>query len=181
MVGIIKVWNQAKTGKFSHQHLEELLNDRGLMRRIFRGKFKKGFDHSSQICPVGVLFGLGFDTATEISLFGIAATEAANGSSSLLSVMVFPALFTAGMALVDTLDGVLMVGAYQWAYLNPRRKITYNLIITGLSVVVALVIGLIEVLGLLQEKLDLSGKFWDQVSLLWDHFGDLGFIIVCVS
>jgi high-affinity nickel-transport protein len=130
--------------------------------------------------PLGFLFGLGFDTATEISLFGIAATEAANGSSSLLSVMVFPALFTAGMALVDTLDGVLMVGAYQWAYLNPRRKITYNLIITGLSVVVALVIGLIEVLGLIQEKLDLGGKFWDQVSLLWDHFGDLGFIIVGV-
>ena len=179
-LNVLKTARMIRSGQdWSEEELNRALNGRGLISRLMRPLFKlisKGW----HMFPLGFLFGLGFDTATEISLFGIAATEAANGSSSLLSVMVFPALFTAGMALVDTLDGVLMVGAYQWAYLNPRRKITYNLIITGLSVVVALVIGLIEVLGLIQEKLDLSGKFWDQVSLLWDHFGDLGFIIVGV-
>jgi len=179
-LNVLKTARMIRSGQdWSEEELNRVLNGRGFIARLMRPLFKL-ISRGWHMFPLGFLFGLGFDTATEISLFGIAAAEAAGGCCTLISVMIFPALFTAGMAIVDTLDGVLMVGAYQWAYLNPRRKITYNLIITGLSVVVALVIGLIEVLGLIQEKLNLSGKFWDQVSLLWDHFGDLGFIIVGV-
>jgi len=177
-INVVKTARLIRAGKdWSEEELNRALNGRGFISRLMRPLFRL-ISRGWHMFPLGFLFGLGFDTATEISLFGIAAAEAAGGCCTLISVMIFPALFTVGMALVDTLDGVLMVGAYQWAYLNPRRKIVYNLIITGLSVVVALVIGLIEVLGLLHEKLDLTGTFWDQVGLVWDHFGDLGFVIV---
>lgn len=177
-LNVLKTARMIRSGQdWSEEELNRALNGRGFIARLMRPLFKL-ISRGWHMFPLGFLFGLGFDTATEISLFGIAAAEAAGGSSTLISVMIFPALFTAGMALVDTLDGVLMVGAYQWAYLNPRRKITYNLIITGLSVIVALVIGLIEVLGLIHEKLDLTGTFWDRVGVLWDHFGDLGFVII---
>src|SRR5437667_4512629 len=106
--------------------------------------------------PLGLLFGLGFDTATEIGLLGISAVEASNGLP-IWSILVFPALFTAGMPLVDSCDGVLMVGAYGWAFVTPLRKLYYNLAITGLSVVVALAVGGIEALGLIVESLGLEG------------------------
>ena len=115
---------------------------------------------SWQMFPIGFLFGLGFDTATEISLFTVAASQA-SGGMSFGTVMIFPALFTAGMTLVDTTDSVLMVGAYGWAFLNPIRKIWYNLTITAISVLVALLIGGIEALGLIADKLGLEGGFWD--------------------
>lgn len=127
--------------------------------------------------PLGFLFGLGFDTATEISILGISATEAARGVS-MWSIMVFPALFAAGMTLVDTTDGILMLGAYDWAYVKPMRKLYYNLTITSVSVVVAVVIGSIEGLRLIGDQLGLGGGFWTSVALLNGNFNTLGFIIV---
>ena len=127
--------------------------------------------------PLGFLFGLGFDTATEIGVLGITAAAATKGLS-LWSILVFPALFTVGMSLVDTSDGVLMLGAYGWAFVNPRRKLFYNLTITLISVVVAIVVGSIEVLGLIAEKLGSTGGIWDTVNLVTDNFGTLGCLVV---
>jgi high-affinity nickel-transport protein len=127
--------------------------------------------------PLGFLFGLGFDTATEVALLGISATQAAQGLS-VWSIMVFPALFAAGMSLIDTTDGVLMLGAYNWAFVKPMRKLYYNLTITLVSVAVALLIGGIEALGLLGDQLSLTGWFWDGVGALNDNFSSLGFIII---
>jgi high-affinity nickel-transport protein len=129
--------------------------------------------------PVGVLFGLGFDTATEIGLLGISATQAAAGMN-FWAIMVFPALFTAGMALLDTTDSVAMVNAYGWAFDNPMRKLWYNLTITGASVVVAVFIGGIEALGLLSDKLGLAGGLWDLVGALNGNLANFGFAIVGV-
>jgi len=129
--------------------------------------------------PVGFLFGLGFDTATEIGLIGISATQAAAGMN-FWDIMVFPALFTAGMALMDTTDSVAMVGAYGWAFANPVRKLWYNLTITAASVVVALFIGSVEVLGLLGSELNLSGGFWDLIGGLNDNLTSFGYAIVGV-
>jgi nickel/cobalt transporter (NiCoT) family protein len=119
--------------------------------------------------PLGFLFALGFDTATEIGLLGISAAEASKGLS-IWSILVFPALFTAGMSLVDTSDGVLMVGAYGWAFMNPLRKLYYNLTITAISVVVAVAVGAIEALGLVTEKLGLSGGVWDFIEFVAGNF-----------
>ena len=127
--------------------------------------------------PLGFLFGLGFDTATEIGLLGISATQASQGMSPW-QAMVFPALFTAGMALVDTADSVLMVGAYGWAFVDPLRKLWYNLTITAASVLVAFLIGGIEALGLIGDQLALTGPFWDGVGRLNDSLGALGFAVV---
>ena len=155
LVGIIKVWKQAKTGKFSHEHLTELLNERGLMRRIFRGAFKKGFDHSWQLYPVGVLFGLGFDTATEVALLALSATAAVGtvgGFLPPLAIIALPLIFAAGMSLMDSLDGIFMTKAYSWAFTSPLRKIYYNLTTTSLSIFVALVIGTIQLTSVLADK-----------------------------
>ena len=132
---------------------------------------------SWQMLPVGFLFGLGFDTATEISLFTVAASQA-SGGMTFGTVMIFPALFTAGMTLVDTTDSVLMVGAYGWAFLNPIRKIWYNLTITAISVVVALLIGGIEALGLIAGKLGLEGAFWDVIGDLNSGLANFGYLVI---
>jgi nickel/cobalt transporter (NiCoT) family protein len=129
--------------------------------------------------PLGFLFGLGFDTATEIGVLGIAAAQASKGLP-IWSIMVFPALFTAGMSLVDTTDGVLMLGAYGWAFTKPIRKLYYNLTITFVSVLVAVLIGGIEALGLLADRLNLEGPFWLYISTLNDHFGSLGYLIIAI-
>ena len=155
LIGIIKVWKQAKTGKFSHEHLTELLNERGLMRRVFRGAFKKGFDHSWQLYPVGVLFGLGFDTATEVALLALSATAAVGtvgGFLPPLAIIALPLIFAAGMSLMDSLDGIFMTKAYAWAFTSPLRKIYYNITTTGLSIFVAFVIGTIQFVGVLSDK-----------------------------
>ncbi|MBJ8398217.1 MULTISPECIES: HoxN/HupN/NixA family nickel/cobalt transporter [Citrobacter] len=128
---------------------------------------------------VGFLFGLGFDTATEISLLGISASSASNGMS-VWSILVFPALFTCGMALIDCLDSILMVEAYGWAFNKPQRKLYYNMTITGTSVIVALFIGGLEGLGLLSDAFSLQGGLWDTVSNLSDHMGNVGFVIIGV-
>ncbi len=159
LVGIIKVWKQAKTGKFSHEHLTELLNERGLMRRIFRGAFKKGFDHSWQLYPVGVLFGLGFDTATEVALLALSATAAVGtvgGFLPPLAIIALPLIFAAGMSLMDSLDGIFMTKAYAWAFTSPLRKIYYNITTTGLSIFVAFVIGTIQFIGVLASKTNID-------------------------
>ena len=127
--------------------------------------------------PLGLLFGFGFDTATEIGLLGISAAEASKGLS-LWSILVFPALFAAGMSLIDTTDNILMLGAYGWAFVKPVRKLYYNMTITLVSVVVAMVVGGIEALGLLAGQFGFTGGVWDLVRKLNDNFGALGYFII---
>jgi nickel/cobalt transporter (NiCoT) family protein len=176
------VWRsfqRARRGEnVAEQELDLLLSGRGLIARILRPLFRM-VTASWQMFAVGLLFGLGFDTATEISLFTVAAGQA-SGGLSFATVMIFPALFTAGMTLVDTADSVLMVGAYGWAFLNPIRKIWYNLTITAISVVVAVLIGGIEALGLIADKLKLEGAFWDAVSGLSGSLASFGYLVVGV-
>jgi high-affinity nickel-transport protein len=166
----------AAGGVYADEDLNLLLARRGLLGRAFRGLFRL-IDHSWQMYLVGVLFGLGFDTATEVGLLGIAATEASRGLP-IWSILVFPALFAAGMALIDSADGVLMLGAYGWAFSRPLRKLFYNLTITAMSTLVALLIGGIESLGLLQSAFGLTGTFWRLITVLNDHFGSLGYAII---
>jgi nickel/cobalt transporter (NiCoT) family protein len=127
--------------------------------------------------PIGFLFGLGFDTATEVALLAVSATAAANGVS-IWAIMVFPALFAAGMSLIDTTDGILMLGAYGWAFKKPLRKLYYNLMITFVSVVVAVLIGGIETLGLLGDQFALKGAFWTAVDALNGNFTALGVAVI---
>ena len=165
-------------GAYVEEDFNQLLNSRGLLARLFRPMFRL-VTQSWHMLPLGFLFGLGFDTATEISLLGIAATEAAKGVS-FSAIMVFPALFAAGMSLIDTTDGILMLHAYDWAFVKPIRKLYYNLTITLVSVVVAAAIGGIEALGLIGGKLQLAGSFWDGIGLLNENFNTLGFVIIGV-
>ena len=153
-----------------------LLGGRGILARLFRPMFRM-ISRSWHMYPLGVLFGLGFDTATEIGLLGISAAEASKGLS-FWSILVFPVLFAAGMSLIDTTDNILMLGAYGWAFVKPIRKLYYNLTITSVSVVVALVVGGIEALGLLGEHFHLEGWFWGVVAKLNGNFGTLGYFIV---
>jgi high-affinity nickel-transport protein len=125
------------------------------------------------------LFGLGFDTATEIALLGVSAAAAAHGLS-VWSILVFPALFTAGMSLIDTTDGVVMLGAYGWAFADPVRKLYYNLAVTGVSVVVAVAIGGIEAFGLAADRFGLAGGVWDAIAFANDHFAAIGYAIVAI-
>ena len=148
----------------------------GVMNWLF-GKTFRLVNKSWQMYLVGFLFGLGFDTATEIGVLGISAASASSGMS-VWSIMIFPALFASGMALVDTLDNLLMVGAYGWAFNKPQRKLYYNMTITGTSVVVALFIGGLEALGLLMDKFALSGGLWDLIGAVNDNLGDAGFVVV---
>src|SRR5690348_15531301 len=160
------------------EDLDLLLSGRGFLARIFRPVFAM-IRRSWHMYPLGVLFGLGFDTATEIGLLGISAAEASRGLS-LASILVFPVLFAAGMSLIDTTDNVLMLGAYGWAYIKPIRKLYYNLTITSVSVVVALVVGGIGALGLLGGQLHLQGSFWGLIGRLNSNFGVLGYCIVAI-
>ncbi len=174
---IYKAWRHVREGgAYVDEDFDLLLADRGFMARIFRPLFCL-ISRSWHLYPLGFLFGLGFDTATEIALLGISATQAAQGLSPW-SIMVFPLLFSAGMSLVDTLDGHLMLGAYGWAYMKPLRKLYYNMSITLVSVVVAVIIGSIEALGLMADQLELKGDFWGFIGNLNDSFGMLGYIII---
>ena len=128
---------------------------------------------------LGVLFGLGFDTATEVGLLGIAALEAGKGLP-IYGILIFPLLFTVGMSLLDTTDGILMLGAYGWAFVKPMRKLYYNMNITLVSVLVALVVGCIEVLAIVSNQMHLEGGFWSHVATLGDNFGMIGFAIVAI-
>lgn len=165
-------------GAYVDEDFNVLLNGRGLLSRLFRPLFRF-VSNPLWMLPLGFLFGLGFDTATEVSLLGISASQASQGLSIWI-VLVFPVLFAAGMSLVDTTDGILMLGAYEWAFVRPIRKLYYNLTITLVSVIVALLIGGIEALGLLGDQLKLKGVFWDTIGTLNDNFNNLGFVIIGV-
>jgi nickel/cobalt transporter (NiCoT) family protein len=177
--GIYRAWRHVKSGgKYVEDDFDMLLADRGFLARLFRPLLRL-ITQSWHMYPLGFLFGLGFDTATEIGLLGIAATQASRGLSPW-AIMVFPLLFSAGMSLIDTLDGHMMLGAYGWSYLKPIRKIYYNMTITLVSVVVAIVIGSIEALGLLATQLKLQGPVWDAVGTLNDNFGTIGYVIIAI-
>jgi high-affinity nickel-transport protein len=179
LISVIATFRHVKAGgAYSDEDLNMLLAKRGFFGRMFRGLFKL-VDHSWQMYPVGFLFGLGFDTATEVGLLGIAAAAGTKGLP-IWSIMVFPALFTAGMALIDTTDSILMLGAYGWAFMKPMRKLFYNITITAVSVLVAVIVGGIETLGLIQGEYNLSGWFWDPVAAVNGDtaFGLLGFTII---
>ncbi|KAI8346623.1 high-affinity nickel-transport protein-domain-containing protein [Mortierella sp. GBAus27b] len=148
----------------------------GLFVRLFRPLFNL-IDRSWKMYPLGVLFGLGFDTATQVGVLGI-TTVSAHQQIPVGIILIFPALFTAGMSLIDTLDGILMANAYGWAFINPVRKLWYNLIVTLLGVLVAFVVGFAELFALLAEQLDLEGKFWDFFSMLANNFGIIGYVII---
>jgi high-affinity nickel-transport protein len=150
----------------------------GVMSWLFGTTFRL-VNKSRHMYLVGFLFGLGFDTATEIGVLGISAASASNGMS-VWAILIFPALFASGMALVDTLDNVLMVGAYGWAFDKPQRKLYYNMTITGTSVVVALLIGGLEAMGLLMDKFDLHGGIWNVVAAVNDRLGNAGYGVVGV-
>jgi len=177
MMGTWETFHRVKnSGQYDEEDMNIILARGGWLARIFRPVFKL-IRRSWHMFPLGFLFGLGFDTATEVALLAIAATEASKGVS-VWSVLVFPALFTAGMSLVDSTDGILMLGAYGWAFLNPLRKLFYNLTVTAVSVVVALLIGGIETLGLIGDQCSMEGRFWDYVRALNDNFGTLGYLII---
>lgn len=172
-------WQHVRRGgAYVEADFNLLMNGRSILARLFRPLFRL-ISQSWHMLPLGFLFGLGFDTATEVALLGISGTEAARGVS-IWSIMVFPALFAAGMSLVDTTDGILMVGAYDWAFVKPIRKLYYNLTITLVSVVVAVGVGSIEALGLLTEQLNLKGGLWDWIAALNENFNTLGFVIIGV-
>ena len=150
----------------------------GLMGRFFKPLLRV-VDRSWQMYPVGVLFGLGFDTATEVGLLGIAAVEGTKGLP-VYDILLFPLLFTVGMSLLDTTDGILMLGAYGWAYVKPVRKLFYNMTITLVSVLVALLVGTVELLSVVGGRFSLQGAFWQRLDELSGNFGVLGFAIVGV-
>jgi nickel/cobalt transporter (NiCoT) family protein len=177
LVSVYRVFAAVRRGdRLIEDDLHQVLTRRGLLGRMLRSLFGI-ITRSWHMYPLGLLFGLGFDTASEVGLLGISAGQGSAGLP-VWSILVFPALFTAGMSLVDTTDGVLMVNAYGWAFLKPIRKLYYNLTITLVSIIVALLIGSIEALGLLGEKLGLAGGFWDFVSALNENFGALGYLII---
>ncbi|MHA6311267.1 HoxN/HupN/NixA family nickel/cobalt transporter [Pantoea sp. S-LA4] len=171
---VCRRFQRVKQGKIPERQvaLEELQG--GIMSRIFRFAFNL-VNRSWQMYLVGFLFGLGFDTATEIGLLGMSAAGASSGMS-VWSILVFPALFASGMALVDSLDNFVMVGAYGWAFNKPVRKLYYNITITATSVVIALFIGGLEALGLMADKLDLHGGLWATVGQLNDNMGSVGYV-----
>lgn len=175
LLDVLDVWRQAKSGTHNHAHLELLLQKRGLLNRLFGGRLQKLMNHSWQMYPLGLLFGLGFDTASEVGLLAMTAGASA-GNLPIPAVLCLPVLFAAGMTVMDTTDGVLMCKAYEWAFLNPLRKIFYNITTTGLSVAVALLVGSIELLQVMISVLRLHGLFFDFVANL--DFGILGYLIV---
>jgi high-affinity nickel-transport protein len=158
--------------------VDHMLEQRGLIGCFFRPLIKL-VDASWKMYPIGVLFGLGFDTATEVGLLGIAAVEAGKGLP-VVDILIFPLLFTAGMSLLDTTDGILMLSAYGWAFVKPMRKLYYNMVITLISVLVALIVGGIEAFSVLANGLGLTGTPWHAFAALSDNLGLLGFVIVGV-
>lgn len=178
-VGLWRTFRAARAqGVHDAEGLETLLANRGFLARLLGPLFRL-VTKPWHMYPLGLLFGLGFDTATEIGLLSISATEAARGAS-VADVLVFPALFASGMALVDTADSALMVSAYRWAFVDPLRKLWYNLTITGASVAVALFIGGIEALGLAADRLGLSGGVWTLVDGLNESLANVGFAVIAL-
>jgi nickel/cobalt transporter (NiCoT) family protein len=179
LASVYQTFRRVKAGgRYVDEDLDLILSQRGFFGRIFRSLFRL-IGKSWHMYFLGFLFGLGFDTATEVGLLGISAKEASKGLA-IWSILVFPALFTAGMALVDATDSILMLGAYGWAFVKPIRKLYYNMTITFVSIVVALLIGGIEALGLIGDQFKMQGLVWDAIGSLNEHFGVLGFIVISV-
>jgi len=176
LVGILRVFREMRTGKYDDEELERQLNNRGLMMRFF-GPFARRVDTPWKMYPIGFLFGLGFDTATEVALLVLAGT-AVVGGLPFYAILSLPILFAAGMSLFDTIDGCFMNFAYDWAFAKPVRKVYYNITITGLSVFVAFFIGGIEALGLLAQDGHLNGSFWSFMENF--DINKAGFVIVGV-
>jgi len=176
LAGILGVFRDMRTGKYNDAQLEEMLDKRGLMNR-FLSPIARRADTPWKMYPVGVLFGLGFDTATEVALLVLAGTAVTSGLP-FYAILSLPILFAAGMSLFDTLDGCFMNFAYDWAFAKPIRKVYYNLTITGLSVFVAVFIGTIEILGLIGGEYGLTGGFWDFMGNF--DINTAGFVIVGV-
>ena len=179
LLALYRSFRAAKAGVPNPEDgIDALLAGRGLLARLFRPLFRL-IGRSWHMYPLGILFGLGFDTATEVGLLGLSATQVAQGMP-IWAILVFPALFTAGMSLVDTTDGILMLRAYGWAFVAPLRKLYYNMTITFVSAVVALLVGGVEALGLAGDRFGLKGPFWDGIGVLNDNFGLIGYSIIAV-
>ena len=176
LLGILKIFREMRTGRYDEAELEAQLNNRGLMMRFF-GSFARRVDTPWKMYPIGFLFGLGFDTATEVALLVMAGTAVVSGLP-FYAILSLPILFAAGMSLFDTLDGCFMNFAYDWAFSRPIRKVFYNLTITGLSVFVAFFIGAVEVMALLAGDAHLSGGFWSVVEAF--NINTAGYFIVGV-
>jgi high-affinity nickel-transport protein len=176
LTGIIRVFRDLRTGAYSDAELDEQLNKRGLMMR-FLGPLARRVDAPWKMYPIGLLFGLGFDTASEVALLVMAGTAVASGLP-FYAILSLPVLFAAGMSLFDTADGCFMNFAYDWAFARPARKIFYNLTITGLSVFVAVFIGAVEILGLIAHNAGFSGAFWSFLTGI--NINTAGFVIVGV-
>jgi nickel/cobalt transporter (NiCoT) family protein len=174
LVGIVRVFRDMRRGAYSEDQLEDLLQSRGLMNR-FLGRFTNAVRKPWQMYPLGILFGLGFDTATEVALLFLAA-GAAGAGLPWYAILCLPVLFAAGMSLLDTIDGSFMNFAYGWAFSQPVRKVYYNITITALSVAVALLIGTIELLSIAADKLSLDGGFWSWVAGI--DLNAVGYIVV---
>src|SRR5215831_13936213 len=176
LAGIVKVFRQMRGGAYDDDELEEQLNKRGLMNR-FLGPLARRVDAPWKMYPIGFLFGLGFDTATEIALLVLAGTAVAGGLP-FYAILSLPILFAAGMSLFDTIDGCFMNFAYDWAFAKPVRKVYYNLTITGLSVFVAFFIGTVEILSLIKQQYRLGDGFWDFMGNF--NINKAGFVVVGV-
>jgi high-affinity nickel-transport protein len=176
LVGILRVFAEMRRGVYDEAALEHQLNSRGLMNRFY-GRFTRTITKQWHMYPIGILFGLGFDTASEVALLFLAA-GAAGAGLPFYAILCLPILFAAGMSLLDTIDGSFMNFAYEWAFSQPVRKIYYNLTITGLSVAIALIIGTVELLGLAVAKLGLKGGFWGWVAQI--NINTLGYVIVAM-
>jgi high-affinity nickel-transport protein len=175
LIDIVRMFRRVTRGGAYHEEtLEQFLAERGMMNRFFGG-LVRAIDTSWKMYPLGVLFGLGFDTASEVALLGLSAATAGKGMP-VVFVMLFPLLFAAGMTLVDTTDSILMLNAYGWAFVKPIRKLYYNMNITLVSVLVALVIGTIELLSILVNRFALEGSFWGRIGNL--DFEIIGYIII---
>ena len=177
VLNIYRLFKEMKQGRLDKVQLDALLDKRGFLNRYFRPLFRI-VNRPWQIYPIGVLFGLGFDTATEIALIALSVGIGVSSSVPIWMILVLPFMFTCGMVLVDTTDGVTMRAAYGWAFLNPIRKIYYNLTVTVISVLVALVIGMVELLQVLANELNLTGAFWSGLDGL--DFETVGFAIVLI-
>jgi nickel/cobalt transporter (NiCoT) family protein len=179
-ISIYRTYRRVRRGGAYHEEdFDILLNSRGFLSRLFGPAFRL-IARSWHMFPLGFLFGLGFDTATEVAVFGVSAAQAVKGIP-ISAIMVFPVLFAAGMSLVDTTDGVMMLGAYEWAFVKPMRKLYYNMTITAVSVIVAVLIGGIEALGLIGDQFGMGDAgFWGAVGSLNDNINSLGFVIIGV-
>lgn len=176
LISLIRLFMRLRHKPVSNDELDHLLASRGLIQR-FVGPYFKFINQSWHVLPLGFLFGLGFDTASEIALLAL-SSGAAQQALPFTGIIALPILFAAGMSLLDTLDGALMKSAYHWAFLKPVRKIYYNITITAISVIAALLIGAVELLQMIGEHFQLHSPFWKNIAAI--EFDHLGYILVGV-